>query len=225
MKTRTQALEFRCSPTRPTLLGAGVAFLALTSGLQAQLVVNGSFEATTLGFPDGWSGNPFVVFVGDVDGPGGWPGPQDGHQFIDIGYGEISPGVPAFVLSQSVTITTPGSYRLDWYHNTYSDTGPGSGSANYRAAILDAGSSPVAQGLFDPGGFGVWGHQSLTAALAAGNYTVKFSSGPAAGRDALLDNVTLALTPIPEPGAWAALAALGCLGWAVRRRLSTAGTR
>lgn len=216
MKTRPCEAGFPLPPTRSTLLPTGVVLLALTSGLQAQLVVNGSFEATTLGFPDGWSGNPAVVFVGDIDGPGGWPGPQDGNQFVDMGYGETSPGVPAYVLSQVVTITTPGAYRLDWYHNTYSDTGPGSGVANFRAAILDAGDSPVAQGLFDPGNFGVWGYASLTATLAVGNYTVKFSSGPAFGRDTLLDNVSL--TPIPEPGAYAALAALGCLGWAGWRR-------
>ncbi|MFN0066984.1 MAG: PEP-CTERM sorting domain-containing protein [Limisphaerales bacterium] len=206
------------SPIR--ILAATAALSTATAG-HAAVLVNGSFEATTFGFPDGWSGNPFVVFVGDIDGPGGWPGPQDGDQFIDIGYGEISPGVPAFVLSQTVTITTPGDYRLDWYHNTFSDTGPGSGVANYHAAILNADDGTGVEDLFDPGNFGVWGQRSLTTTLEAGEYTVTFSSGPFSGRDTLLDNVTLTL--VPEPGAWAALGGLGCLGWAVWRRREPAG--
>lgn len=197
-----------------TLATALTALSAAAAG-HAAVLVNGSFEETTFGFPDGWSGNPFVVFVGDIDGPGGWPAPQDGNQFVDIGYGETSPGVPAFVLWQTVTITTPGDYRLDWQHNTHSDTGPG--NADYYAEILDSsGVISLAAGAFDPGNFGIWGHESLTATLGAGNYTVKFSSGPASGRDTLLDNVSLTL--VPEPGAWAALGGLGCLGWAAWRR-------
>lgn len=208
-------------PMHPIRILAVSAALSTATAGHAQIVVNGGFEATTFGFPDGWSGNPFVVFVGDIDGPGGWPAPQEGNQFVDIGYGELSPDVPAFTLWQSVTITTPGDYRLDWHHNTHDDTGPGSGFANYRAALLDAADAPVAQGLFDPGNFGVWGYALLTATLEAGVYTVKFSSGPASGRDTLLDNVSLTL--VPEPGAWAALGGLGCLGWAAWRRREPAG--
>ncbi len=77
----------------------------------------------------------------------------------------------------------------------------------------------MAEELLDSENSGPWVHASPAATLAVGDYTVKFSSGPAGGLDTLLDNVSLTL--VPEPGAWAALGGLGCLGWAVWRRWTT----
>lgn len=197
---------------KATFIGV-LGSLVLSGQASAQLVANGSFELPGIP-PDnfaigvnatGWSGPP-VLFNGTVSG---WPAPQHGTQYADIG----NQGVGGRT-EQVVSISVLGNYVLSWYDNTaYGATGP----STYRVAILDSADGIVASGDFSAfnDGSGVWQGRSLGGTLEAGSYTIQYESIPGgAGWDVLIDNVSL----IPELEEYSLMSVLGLLVFAGYRR-------
>jgi len=185
-------------------------------GAQAQIIVNGGFESPAIpadtllpAAPDGWSVDPHgYTHTGYImNGKYGdiWPWPQSGQQYFDVGNGST------YVLSQTFSVTAPGSYQLDWFATAATSVD----FLQYFVTIKDAAETTVASGSYDDATRTAWRARSLGMTLGAGAYTLSFMPGDVGG-DLLVD--TVALTLVPEPGAWALLAALGLAGFTVGRR-------
>jgi len=173
----------------------------------ANLVLNGSFELPVLtqntqinAVPDSWN----------TTGPASWifsyPGlAQSGTQYYDLGNSS------AYNLSQSIMVTTAGTYTLGWFSKQISST-----TAPFTVSF--EGDSVNASQTFTP--INSWRADSLgDLSLVAGTYTLTFTSGYAGGYDTVfIDNVTLTSTsPVPIPAAvW--LLGSGLLGLIGARR-------
>jgi len=165
-----------------------VLFIFASALAHAQTIFNGGFEEpphTADGIfggisLNGWTGNPAFVFRGET---AGWPLPQEGQQYVDLGW-----GAGTYRISQALTTKVAGEHRLSWFHNTALGFGPG--NTSYSVEIADAGGHRIADGSFDPGNFGEWKPASMGAVLSPGDYVVTFISGPG-GIDALLDGVAI----------------------------------
>jgi hypothetical protein len=178
------------------------------------LVQNGSFESPGLPAgavlqvaPTGWSWVGTAGFLfGAADGA---IKAQDGQQFVDIG------NTPAFSLQQVLTVGTAGRHVLTWYDNanTFFQVAP------YTVTV----SGVVADAPFDAneGIDGTWNERSLLLDLAAGSYTLSFTPanipGPLPAQDRFIDNVSLAVVPVPPAFGLLGAALLGLAGLGRRR--------
>jgi hypothetical protein len=195
------------------LIGIIVALLLFAAGnnaIAAPLILNGSFEsiptpaisvnswAYVTSIPNwavGTSNN--AIFNGNIGG--GWPGPKDGQQLIDIG------NLPSYSISQSFQVTQGGAYNLSWYDSDYlyelANTAP------YIVSIINTNSNAsVYNGTLRVVNPGVWNFESILLDLAVGNYNLSFTPTGAQGYvDTLLDDITLTPTSplppetVPEP--------------------------
>lgn len=203
---------------RAALITAPLLLVGLICALsaQAQIILNGSFEIPAIApntldalAPEGWSVDPHgythTGYIMNGRPADIWPWPQSGQQYFDVG------NASTFVLSQTFSITTPGSYQLNWHATAATSVD----FLQYFVTIKDAAETTVAAGSYDDATRTVWRARSLGMTLGAGSYTLSFQPGEVGG-DLLVD--TVALTAVPEPGAWAALAALGLAGFTAWRR-------
>jgi hypothetical protein len=206
MKDRFHPCNEVTARRRGVLPAAAAAVLALypLSASAQNLILNGSFEdpvvapdSINLGVtPTGWTGGAFL-FNGS---PAGWPAPQDGNQYEDIGF------APLWSLSQTFMVTNPGQYLLTWYDN---------GSSGYSVDVTVTG-NPT-QSFGGTAGVWAWSAHALEVTLAAGENTLTFSgNSPSVHADALIDDVRL--TSVPEPATGGLAAGLGLLALAGWRR-------
>lgn len=213
------ATQARSFPARLALLCAFVASTAMAPSANAELIQNGSFEAQLIAdgslqalVPTGWSGGAVLMNPDAAGGFAGnpftWPQAADGLQYEDIG------NTAQFALSQVFSVASGGSYSLSWLDNTALNILPGFQTAPYAVAIRDAASALVFSSNLDSyHADGAWGSRAFVQALAAGSYTLTFTSLNSANRtDTLIDRVSLVPTTasIPEPSA-AWLLGLGLL--------------
>ncbi|MEM7476845.1 MAG: PEP-CTERM sorting domain-containing protein [Planctomycetota bacterium] len=197
-----------------------LAFASMGSLLQADTIVNGSFEdtsglVTTLsphvlaGVPHGWTSSQDwqITSTSLVTGGDGsffleWgnPGTGDGHV-----YNNTFP----LSISQSITGLTPGTeYALSFYLGARSGTGAYSVEVDFGSSTFSASGSAT---------------EALTERIllhtptsATETLTITQNSG---GLGAAFDNFTLSSTAVPEPSSIALFSVcLAGLTWRCRRR-------
>jgi len=180
------------------------AMLAFEGSAQAEILQNGSFEAPILQVgqltptsPTGWTGGGFHMrpaadgtLIGDSYI---WPQAPMGNQYADIG------NQPAFALSQTFLITTPGEYLFSWYDNTALNIVAGQQFAPYQVALTDASASVIFSHALDSyDANGNWQSRSISHTLDPGSFTLSFTSLNQPFRtDTVIDAV--AITAVPEP--------------------------
>jgi hypothetical protein len=112
-------------------------------------------------------------------------------------------------LAQTFTLANASVCTVKWHDNA----AIGVVGTPYTIAIT--GSLPLSVGWSAPHGAATWRENWWSFGLEPGTYTLEFR--PTSLGVNLLDNVSFHVVAVPEPGTWAAFAALGCLGWAVGR--------
>ena len=168
--------------------------LVSLGGAQGQnLVSNGSFEQPARSTPDSWgytlpddwiqnadANHAPAIFNGSVPG---WPAPEEGSQFLDIGN---TAGFNAGV-HQTFTVTVPGTYDLTWFDNAAIGF-PHAYSVSLGGTTVDI-----------PGetGSATWTEHELLLTLS-GSVTLTFTPIPG-GVDTLLDNVQVQSPNPPVP--------------------------
>ena len=186
----------------PAKLALSLCLLAGVTA-HANLIQNGSFEAPVqprtglwIATPTDWTGGG-LIFQGTVSG---WPSPQDGIQFADIG------GEPTPALTQVVQIPQAGSYTLTWNENE-------AFGFSYSYSVLLNGIL-----LANPSGVGsvTWTQESLEVDLSAGDNTLAFKG--LGFTDTLLDNLRLEPTAAPDASSTFSLLTLALGGLAALRR-------
>ena len=195
-----------------TLLTPAVAvvFASLSGALGQNLISNGNFEQPALSSPNDFQ---FVLptdWIQNADANSlpaifrgtyaGWPSPEEGSQFLDIGN---TAGNSAGV-HQTFTVTVPGTYELTWFDNA------GIGYDHSYSVSLGGTTVDVTGEIGSPD----WTQHELSVTLS-GSATLTFSPIPG-GVDTLLDKVVV--TAIPESAAYAWAGAIGLLGLALGRR-------
>jgi hypothetical protein len=165
---------------------SAVGILAITGALALQgraqnLITNGSFEspvepanAFTMATPDGWSGGVWIVNGNGSLSESGWPTPEDGNQYDDIGNGGSGP------ISQTFNVPVSSQYSLTWFDNEYVGW-----EHSYTVSVT--GNTTAS---YDSVSTGLWISQSLSVSLNAGENTLVFQPTGGAG-DTLIDNVSL----------------------------------
>lgn len=216
----------------PTRLILTAALLCSALAAHAQILQNGSFEQPAIGdgtlqavTPTGWSGGALLMnpLAGGAI-PGNvflWPQAADGTQFEDIG------NTATFALSQTFAIASSQAYAIEWQDNVGGVPAlPGFQTAPYAVSLLDDAAQTIFSVSLDSyHADGQWVARTLTPTLAAGSYTLTFTSLNLPNRtDTLIDAVSVspagAVTPVPEPAtAWLIAAGLAALAW--RRRRAT----
>jgi hypothetical protein len=183
---------------------AASVFVGLPAHAQ-NLILNGSFESPSIAAnsilqttPVSWlGGNQPIIINGDYSP--GIPLPQDGQQYADLGH---FPSLSqAAFLSQAFTVSSPGSYVLNWYDSTEFN-GPGN-SSPYSVTVSDGAANVVTAANLDANATGlrVWKNRALTLTLPADAYTLRFEGHVAAsGEGSLIDNVSLLFVPEPTGG-------------------------
>lgn len=198
-----------------TFLTASV-FVALPAHAQ-NLLLNGSFESPSIPAnsvlqttPDSWlGGNQPTIINGDYSP--GIPLPQDGQQYVSLGHYPSEP--QAGSLSQVFTISSPGTYVLNWYDSTefnFPNFSP------YSVTVTDSLANTVASANLDADAhtLRLWTQRSIAMTLAPDTYTLRFQGLVAAsGEGSLIDNVSL----VPEPST-VLLAVIALLGFRLRTR-------
>jgi hypothetical protein len=187
-----------------------VVFASLSGALGQNLISNGSFEQPAFSTPNtfvyalptDWIQNADAnslpaIFRGTYPG---WPSPEEGSQFLDIGN---TAGNSAGV-HQTFTVMVAGTYELTWFDNA------AIGNPHTYSVSLGGTTVDVAGEV----GSSVWTEHELPVTLS-GSATLTFSPIPG-GVDTLLDNVSV--TAIPEPATYAWAGAIGLLGLALGRR-------
>jgi hypothetical protein len=216
------------------LYGGIAGAVLFAASAQAAIVNNGSFET---GDFSGWT-------VSKLSGTTPGTGPQvittGGSN--STGYGDNVPvyqGTHAafFVddnavesISQSVSLAANQTYTL-----SFGLFATQSGAANpFSFTLADALGSDLINTYTNQNSpamtqvpVGVWTTETGTfTSGAAGNYTLSFNftAGPTPAKDLLLDGVSLSSVPLPAsaPMFGAALAALGAIGYGLKRKKAAA---
>jgi hypothetical protein len=205
-------------------LTAAVALLSLGSAAQANIVLNGDFEADTPGtvppsnftvFPDAeimvLDGQAYVSNAG-----GTGSGASLTNRFASFGAGDVS---NTSVLSQVLNTTAGQAYSIGFDFGAF---GNGSQSLNVGLFDSDTNAQLTSFTVTDIGSadldtlFQAY-TGSFTAIGALTRLSFSISGQPSGNVDALLDNV--AVNAVPEPGTWAMmLVGFGAVGYSLRRR-------
>ena len=220
---------------------AAVLALLLTGSVflpkaQAELIVNGSFEAPALGAGHnyfqllnagsnalpGWTIGGKSIDVLGVGNPYVTGAAADGQQYIDM-VGSPGPGV----LSQTISTVAGQQYLLSFaYANNYNGSATGSSQALVELlgnatllheVITHAGSQP---GDLD------WVVATFAFTADSNSTTLRFSSqgvGSSGYAGVLLDNVSVVAMMTPEPASLAVWSLIGAAGLAYRWRRKQAG--
>lgn len=146
--------------------------------------------------PTGWTGGASLTNPNAAGAVSSnfftWPQPAEGERYCDIG------NTPAWRLSQGITVSAAGTYRIGWKDNTGLNALPGFRTSPYTVTLTDASGRAVYSAAFDAyRGNGVWEARSADQALAAGTYTLAFTSQGTTGNgtDTLIDDVTVRARP------------------------------
>jgi PEP-CTERM motif len=212
-----------------SLLTAAAVALALAAPLaaQANLIVNGSFEAqsqaagtwTVLPGLTGWQADA----TSGVELRNGIAGSaHDGLNFIELDTHQGTFGGKSFdgstnsSLWQNVSTTAGASYTLTWF---YSPRGGVAADSNDISVFWNGSLLTTSTGNGTGQSGHAWQSYSLTV-VGTGLDKLSFAAGGKA--DSLggsLDNVSLVAAPVPEPGTLAMLVAgLAAVGFIARRR-------
>ena len=152
-----------------------------------------------------------------------WPQAAHGQQYEDIG------NEPPFALSQLFTLPSAGTYSLTWSDNTALNIAPGFERAPYSVSLVDTASNEIFSIIFDSfHSDGAWQKREVMRALAAGDYTLIFTSRNGFNQtDTLIDDVAVTeATAVPEPASALLIAAAVCdLMLSRRNRVSRLNAR
>ncbi len=211
-------MQFRHQPRHRGL--ALLAGLTLAGAVQAQLVVNGSFES-----PGGCEGG--CVLPGGSTAIPGWITLLSGVEYINplvLGVGPVPDGLMAVDLAnftypegggiqQTLPTVTGQTYTLSFsLGNSRFDGRDGTGTVRVQVAGLDLlFNTPVATTVT-----GVWATASVDFVALAASTTLRFLNE----QDPLLHYAVIdQVSVVPELPVWAmSLAGLvGVIGWASRR--------
>jgi hypothetical protein len=190
---------------------AASALLAAPTHAQ-DLILNGSFESPTIAAntsslttPTSWSGTQVSIISGDYSP--GYPLPHDGQQYALLG--------ASSVLSQTFTISSPGTYFLKWFDSTEFN-GPAA-QALYSVTVADGAANTVASANLDANATALrlWTQRSIELALAPDTYTLRFQgNAPEFGEKPLIDSVSVV---VPEPSTMS-LTVAALLGFFAQKR-------
>ena len=198
---------------RKLLVLAALGTVALPQAANANLIVNGSFEADSQAagswaiYPNltGWSGGAFGIELrNNVAGAA-----FDGSNYIELDTTHNSAS------TQNIATSLGTQYILSFAYSAREGVLAGS---NGIEVIWNGLSQGVFTGLGAPSG-NVWGLNSLTVTGTSPFSSVEFRAvGTDDSYGGSLDYVSLT-TAVPEPETYAMLlAGLGLLGFAARRR-------
>jgi hypothetical protein len=202
-----------------TLLVSAIAFAASSTPVQANLIVNGSFEnpaiapnsfITPVSIP-GWTGSPVLeIQSNSVLGAGNVA--QDGVQ-----YAELNPFTPS-ALSQDISgLQVGGQYLLTFYYSARPGTGANTAMATFEGnAAIPLAAGPVNQIT--------WMQFSQLVTITDSTSTLTFQGlTPDGSVGNLIDNVSLVqVSAIPEPATLAVFGLMAVGAFGARRRLKAA---
>ncbi|MBK9348103.1 MAG: FxDxF family PEP-CTERM protein [Burkholderiales bacterium] len=186
------------------------AALALAAmGAQAELVVNGSFEAdaqangtwSTHSNLTGWTGMTNIELRNNVAGQA-----QDGVNFVELDTTRN--------MSMKQTITGNGLYQLSFWYSAREGRAAGDNGLDFSFGSL---SGSVLQTTAGAASGHVWQHYTGLVTLTGATDLVFSAVGASTSYGGSLDNVSV--TAVPEPETYAMLlAGLGVMGAVARRR-------
>ena len=192
----------------------GLAALSAPVGLQAQILVNGGFDAV-----DGLSSWTSFGNLGVLDQVASQAAygflPINGTQLVFFNGGNTTPNG---ILSQSFATTVGASYEVN-YTVGRGDLGPG--FVALQATAADAGNNVLASQTVIPELSGWHPPAAFTFTATTPSTTLIFSdlSQATTGVDVTLDAVTVDLVVVPEPAEYAAAAGLALVGFGMWRRM------
>jgi hypothetical protein len=223
LRTTPAAAARAWRPWQLAWLMAGAGLLAGASA-QAQSVTNGGFEGPAVADGSyvstpatGWTGGALLMnpdaagqFAGN---PSLWPQAHSGAQYADIG------NTPGTAMSQAVAFASAGSFVVGWADNTALGLPVQFHTSPYVVALLNGAQQVVASGNFDAWhADGQWQTRALAATVAAGTYTLRFTSQNVAfSADTLVDTVSVSAVP-EAPTVALLLLGIAGLRWRCLRR-------
>lgn len=206
MKSSTRRLAFVCVASA---LLCGMATRATASSI----LLNGSFEAPSIGsgyagYATGSTGISGWTVIGPAGGnvalvdqaytESGFTFPaQDGNQWLDLtglASNTLNEGV-----QQTVSTTAGASYSLSFWMGNLLGAAGGLGNTSSLDVLLNG--SSLSTFTFGGGGNSLaWQQVSLTFIATSSSSTVAFlNRDPSSDGNNALDDVSLELTPVPEP--------------------------
>ena len=192
-----------------------LVLMAITTAANANLIVNGDFESTTLNpsVPNGWEAYDFVLrrplaFENNNVVPA-----ASGSWALDLGPAGVD-GDNGGTISQTFSVSAPGTYAFSFDYTN---------EANHASYLADffwslAGAVTDSATLTGVGG----GYQNFSNSYvvsSSGDVTVGFQDIISGQHyDAVIDNVSFVpISVVPEPSSYA-MFLIGMLGLGFRRR-------
>ena len=217
---------FKTALTRTAL---GVALVASFGAAQAALLVNGGFENASANTTAPSAVQTFTLGIGStaIDGwtvigdDTAWIGgaqfgltASQGNKFLDLT--NYQDGPPFGGVQQIVGTVAGTTYTLSFDLGS-SSTYITPSAVAASVLVVDVGTQTQ---TFTSTASGVNNWQSYSMTFTAANPTTTISLLGTTGRDYIgLDNVTLSVTAVPEPGTWAMmLAGMAAVGSEAARR-------
>ena len=225
-----------------TLLAAAPAFAAVVPA-SGNLLKNGSFEngfqdwtVTNTGSGQGYSDPVVITYNQNNAYPNGAFGeavPTDnatgnpGFDAVGSKFLYLSTDVGTNVLSQTVNLVAGTTYRFGF---DYYLPANGYGNANDATFTASVGGDQFASFTLGSQAATTWATLSQTKTFTStksGQFTLSFAGTRFAAKDVAIDRVFLStVAAVPEPSTWALmLAGFGMVGFAMRRRKTTATLR